>query len=58
MKELDNITWSEISDYLTGEIVEEFGGSKSQAKKLLLNALSYNLVIGEIKNQIAYILEN
>lgn len=58
MKELDNVTWSEVSNYLIGEIAEDFEVSKSEAKKLLLNALSYNLVINEIKNQVAYILEN
>ncbi|MCD7886704.1 MAG: hypothetical protein LUG44_03675 [Clostridiales bacterium] len=52
-----DITWKEISAELAEEIAGEFAVSKSLAKKLLLNALTYNVVTAEIKSQIEYMLE-
>ncbi len=57
MKELEKFTQAQIMGYLTDKIAEDFEVTKTQAKKLLLNALLYNVVIEEIENQINYLLE-
>lgn len=57
MKELDDITLKQISDYLTNKIVEEFGVSKSLAKKLLVNVIAYNVVVESIMEQVDFLLD-
>ena len=57
MVDLENYTASQIIDYLVMEQVEKRGISKALAKKLLLNALTYNVVTAEIDNQINFLLE-
>lgn len=55
--ELYDFTATEIINYIVNKQVEEKGISKALAKKLVLNALSYNVVIEEIENQIDYLME-
>ena len=57
MHELEDYTLKQISDYLTNKIVEEFGVSKSLAKKLLVNAIAYNVVIESIMEQVDFLLD-
>ena len=57
MHKLEDFTLKQISDYLTNRIVEEFGVSKSLAKKLLVNAISYNVVIESIMEQVDFLLD-
>ncbi len=56
MKTLDDITIGEISTFLSGKIAEERNISRTVAKKLLANALEYNVVVAAINEQIDYIL--
>ena len=57
MVDLENYTAYQIIDYLVMEQVEKRGISKALAKKLVLNALTYNVVTAEIDNQINFLLE-
>ena len=57
MKELENFTMSEVLDYLVQKQVEEKGISKALAKKLVINALTYNVVVEAIEEQIDFLLE-
>lgn len=53
--ELMNLTASQVINYLADNIAEGRGISKTKAKQLLLNALTYNVVIEEIEKQIDYL---
>jgi hypothetical protein len=57
MKELENYTLKEVTDMLIEDISKEKQVSKSLARKLLINALSYNVVMEQISNQIDFLLE-
>lgn len=37
--------------------MEEFGVSKSLAKKLLVNAIAYNVVVESIMEQVGFLLD-
>ena len=56
MLDLMELKASDVINYLAEEQAELRGISKSLAKKLVLNALTYNLVSAEIHNQISFIL--
>ena len=56
MKELENFTLQQIANYISNKIAEDFDVNKSLAKKLLINALTYNVVIEEIENQVDFLL--
>lgn len=58
MKELENFTLKQITDYLIDQIAEEREISKTLARKLFINAISYNVVVEEIKNQIDFLMED
>lgn len=58
MLELDEFTPTEIIEHIAKQVAEEWGFSKAFSRKLVLNALSYTLVIDEIKGQIRWLLEN
>ena len=49
---------TDITNLLIEEIATENHISKSEAKKLLINALAYNTVVAEIKEQINFLIEN
>lgn len=56
MTQLDNLTMKEVTEHLADRIATDFDVTKKDAKKLLINALSYNIVVEEIENQISYLL--
>lgn len=58
MKELENFTLKQVTDYLIDQIAEEKEISKTLARKLFINAISYNVVVEEIKNQIDFLMED
>lgn len=51
-------TMKEVTDYIVGEIVDTYGVKKSVARLMLIDALTYNVVIEEIMNQIDFLIEN
>ena len=57
MKELEDFTLAQMSDYLISGIIKQFGVTKSLAKKLFINAISYNIVAEEIYHQVAFLLD-
>lgn len=58
MKQLEDFTLKWVSDYLIDEIAQEKEISKSLARKLFINAISYNVVVESIKEQIDFLLED
>lgn len=57
MKKLENFTLKQITDYLIDNIEKDRNVSKSLARKLFINAISYNVVVEEINNQIDFLME-
>lgn len=57
MLKLENYTTKFIMDYLTNSIAKEKGITKTLARKLVLNALAYNIVYNAISEQIDFIME-
>lgn len=57
MKELEDFTLKQVTDYLINKIAEERQISKALARKLFINAISYNVVVEEINNQIDFLME-
>ena len=58
MMELENFTLKQVTDYLIDNIAEQRGITKAMARKLFVNAISYNVVVEEINNQIDFLLGN
>lgn len=58
MAGLEDFTISEVLDYIVRKQVEERGITRSQARKLVINALSYNIVVAAIDEQIDYLIDN
>lgn len=58
MRELEDFTLKQVTDYLIEQIAEEREISKTLARKLFINAISYNVVVEEIKNQIVFLMED
>lgn len=56
MKELYDMTTKEVIDNLCQRVIEREPMTKTQAKKLVLNALIYNCVIDEILGQIDWLM--
>ncbi len=57
MMKLEDFTLKQVTDYLINNIVENRGISKALARKLFINAISYNVVVEEINNQIDFLME-
>lgn len=58
MKNLEQFTTKEVVDYYIEYIIEhELTASKSQARQLLLNALTYNVVREAVVDQIAFLID-
>lgn len=58
MKVLENYTMKEIVDYYVGYLMEhELAASKSEARQLFLNALTYNVVRESVIEQIVFLCE-
>lgn len=58
MRELENFTLKEVTEYIIEEIAIDKEISKKLAKKLFVNALTYNIVVNEIREMIDSLLEN
>lgn len=58
MKRLEDFTLKQVSDYLIDKISNEREISKSLARKLFINAISYNVVVESINEQIDFLLED
>jgi len=58
MKSLESYTMKEIVDYYVGYLMEhELAASKSEARQLFLNALTYNVVREPVIEQIFFLRE-
>lgn len=57
MRELEDFTLKQVTDYLIEKIAEEKNISKTLARKLFINAITYNVVTEEIKAQIDFLME-
>lgn len=57
MRDLHDLTLRQVTDYLIDKIAEEKNVTKTMARKLFINAISYNIVIEEIENQIDFLME-
>lgn len=57
MIKFEDYTQTEIMDYLYNEVMEDYKVSFETAKKYVLNALSYNIIVSEIKDQIDFLIE-
>lgn len=58
MKNLEQFTTKEVVEYYIGYIMEhDLAASKSQARQLLLNALTYNVVREAVVDQIAFLID-
>ena len=57
MRKLEDFTLNQVTDCLINNIAEEKGISKALARKLFINAISYNIVVEEINNQIDFLME-
>ena len=57
MKNLEEWTWKEVSEHLIDDICIRYDVSRKQAKELLLNALTYNVVVASIHEQIDFLME-
>ena len=56
MFNLYNLKASEVIDWIASEQAAKRGISKAAAKKLVIHALTYNIVTAEIDNQIDFLL--
>lgn len=58
MKNLEQFTTKEVVDYYIEYIMEhDLAASKAQARQLLLNALTYNVVREAVVDQIAFLID-
>lgn len=57
MRNLENFTLKQVSDYIIEKQVQERGISKALARKLFINAISYNVVVEAIEEQIDFLME-
>lgn len=58
MKKLEDFTLKQVIDYLINKIADEREISKALARKLFINAISYNVVVESINEQIDFLLED
>lgn len=57
MIELEDFKLSDVSAYIINKIATEKGVSKTLARKLFINAISYNVVVAEIMEQVEFLME-
>lgn len=57
MRELFDVTMNQACDFLAHNIAKEREITVSMARKLVANAVLYNVVIEEINDQIDFLLE-
>lgn len=58
MVQLEDFTLKQVTDYLISDIAESRGITKALARKLFINAITYNVVVEEIKGQIDFLMES
>ncbi|MFV0342622.1 MAG: hypothetical protein ACK5JH_06970 [Anaerocolumna sp.] len=58
MKDLEDFTMKDVADYIVDEIALDRGITKKLARNLFINALSYNVVVEAINNQIDFLMED
>lgn len=54
---MEDIKLNDAINMMVEELMDEFGMVRPKARKLLANVLYHNIVIAEIKNEAAWILE-
>ena len=57
MKQLDDFTMKQATDYLIKKYADERNISVKQARKLFITAILYNTVVESIGEQIDFLLE-
>ena len=57
MRELEDFTLKQVTDYLIDNIAKERNISKALARKLFINAITYNVVVEDINLQIDFLME-
>lgn len=55
--ELLNLTMTEATEYAIAKIMEEFEFNKKTAQQFFKNAITYNVVIEEIVNQVGFMID-
>lgn len=56
MEKLEDFTLKQVTDYLIDKIAREREIPKSLARKLFINAISYNVVVESIEEQINFLM--
>ena len=56
VKHLENFTTTEVINYLAESEASRLNIPKALAKKLVINALTYNIVTAEISSQVDFLL--
>ena len=54
---MEDYKLNDATNMMVEELMEDFGLTRPKARKLLANVLYHNIVIAEIKNEAAWILE-
>lgn len=50
-------TLNHIVNYLTDKFSDEFGMSKAEIRRYIVDALSYNIVVESLREQIEFLIE-
>lgn len=50
-------TLNQVANYLADRFSKDFGISKSEARRYLIDALNYNVVVQELRLQIEFLIE-
>ena len=50
-------TLNQVVNYLADKFSRDFGISKSEARRYLIDALTYNVVVESIREQIEFLIE-
>lgn len=50
-------TLNQVANYLVDKFSKDFGISKSEARRYLIDALTYNVVVEELRLQIEFLIE-
>lgn len=56
--EIMNLTMKEATNYVIERIMDEFSFNQKTATVMFKNAITYNVVIDEIVNQVEYITDS
>ncbi len=56
MRDLENYSMTEVIDNLVENVMLEHDISRALAKKLVLNALTYNCVANEVYDQVSWLI--